>query len=260
MTSWQDAEPGSFAVLGDPVSHSLSPAMHNANFGATGLDYVYCAFRVPLEEFDRAVAHLAQLGYLGVNCTVPLKEAAFAWCQSRGGVESSAVTLNTLDLVHGRGTNTDVPAFLSTLCSFCPGRKVLVLGAGGTARALVPALVREGYEVAVWNRTPERLVAVAGVRAMALPEAAGFHVVVNTTSAGLRGEAPPVVWEGSEAVAYDVGYSGNGLTPFLEQAARHGRSVQDGRAMLVEQGALSFEWWTGKMARRDVMTEAIQCP
>lgn len=263
MSNWQNAKPGSFAVIGDPIEQSLSPTMHNAMYSAAGYGYVYRKFRVPVSEFDEAVAHLAGLGYRGLNITVPLKGTAMDWCRAHGTVETDAPTLNALDLIQKRGTNTDVPGFLKTLADFCPGRRVLLLGAGGTATALAPALVRHGYDLTLWNRTPEKLTAifesVGQVKVAEAPSAGGFDVVVNTTSAGLSGEAPPVDWADSCAFAYDVAYSAAGLTPFLVQAQQAGRPVKDGRAMLVEQGALSFEWWTGQNAFRDVMTEALQC-
>lgn len=264
MSNWQDAEPGSFAVIGDPIAQSLSPIMHNAMYAAAGYDYAYRKYRVPPLEFDEAVEHLARLGYQGLNITVPLKGVAMEWCRRNGTVETDAPTLNALDLVGRRGTNTDVPGFLKTLRSFCAGNRVLLLGAGGTATALVPALVKAGYDLALWNRTPDKLkplldLVAGGALVLSDPVAEGFDVVVNTTSAGLSGEAPPVRWEGSCAGAYDVAYAADGLTPFLAKAQQSGRPVQDGRPMLVEQGALSFEWWTGQNAFRDVMTEALQC-
>ena len=242
----------------------MSPWMHNAMYQALGLEYEYVAIRVPIVDFAPAIDRLKALGYRGVNVTVPLKTVARDWCLEFDGPARSA---NTLDLEKRRGTNTDAPAFLKTLAAFSEGKRALILGAGGTAAALIPALVRAGYQVSAWNRTEGRLKGVVQDLGLAhlvsvepIPCAVGFDVVINTTSAGLGGQSPPVLWAGSTAAAYDVGYQKDGLTPFLSQAAAHGARTQDGKAMLVEQGALAFEWWTGHNALRNAMTEALSCP
>jgi len=264
MSNWQSAGPGSFAVIGDPIDQSLSPTMHNLMYAAEGYPYIYRKFRVPIEEFGAAVSHLSAVGYRGLNVTVPLKSVAMDWCKRNGTVETEAPTLNALDLLKKRGTNTDVPGFLTTLAEFTAGKEVLLLGAGGTAMALVPSLVKAGYRLTLWNRSPEKLKPLVdsvrgAARVVSVARAEGFDVVVNTTSAGLQSESPPVDWSESSAFAYDIAYSKDGLTPFLTLAQQAGRPVKDGRAMLVEQGALSFEWWTGQNAFRDVMTEALKC-
>jgi len=155
---WPDAMPTDFAVIGDPVAHSWSPRMMAAAFGALGLPWHYGAIRVPLGEFEAAVSHLADLGVRGVNITVPLKEAAFAWARDIDAASQSLGALNTLDLQNGRGTNTDAPGFLDLLDRFAPkgGRALLLLGAGGTARALAPVLLAAGWTVRIANRTRAR--------------------------------------------------------------------------------------------------------
>ncbi len=262
---WEEAQPGDFAVIGDPVAHSLSPRMHSAAFVTLGLDWVYRAVRVAAEDLLPALEHLAALGYRGLNVTVPLKELAFS--ASTGG-DARMGAVNTLRLAGPaqapESTNTDAPGFLETLRDAGVGPcRVLMLGAGGSARALVVAMADEGYRVHVWNRTPERaaaLVSAAGVAAevVAEPDPSDCGLIVNATSAGLDGAAPPCQWDRapSMALAYDLLY-GPSPTPFLRAAADHGLRGVDGKAMLVAQGALSLRFWLDVEAPREAMMRAI---
>ncbi|MFM9873664.1 MAG: shikimate dehydrogenase family protein, partial [Fimbriimonadaceae bacterium] len=131
---WRDVPEGDYAVLGDPIGHSLSPRMHSAAYDALGLDLVYSAVRVPYGEFFEAMDRLRALGYKGVNCTVPLKELAFDWCPSFLGLAGELGSVNTINLVTQQGTNTDLPGFLKVCEEFGvgSGARVLILGAGGT--------------------------------------------------------------------------------------------------------------------------------
>ncbi len=257
---WREAPAGDFAVLGDPVSHSRSPQMHAAAYRALGVDYVYRAVRVPLDEFRDAVKHLFSLGYRGLNCTVPLKEAAFDWAVDVDPVGRKCGVVNTIELATRRGTNTDAPAFLTTLDASPPG-PVLVLGAGGTARAVVAALESKGFQIRLWNRTPERAVALtrslgADLEVFARPELLGVKAVVNTTSASLHGEDLPVDWTKADPdlLVYEAAY---GPSSFLDVARVFGLRTTDGLPLLVEQGALAITWWTGLVPDRSVMIEAV---
>lgn len=258
---WREAPAGDYAVIGDPISHSLSPRIHSAAYQALGLNLSYQAIRVPLEEFNHAVEHLKALGYKGLNVTVPLKEAAQNWAG-----EGKYGALNTLCLHSRTGINTDVPAFLQTLRDqeINPGSKLLFLGAGGTARALLIGAFEAGYEILAWNRTRsklEDLLTDTGVAAEILPDAdpAGTAAVINATSASISGLAVPVRWENavSNCLAYDLGYASD-LTPFLVQANEAGCRVLDGKPMLVEQAALAFEWWLKKTAPRGAMLTSVE--
>lgn len=262
---WREAPEGEYAVIGDPVSHSASPRMHAAIYRELGLDWRYRAVRVPAGEVGAALGRLRELGYRGVNATVPLKEEVFVWCRETEGIAGWVGAVNTVDLDSGRGVNTDAPGFLRTLEAFGvePGATVLVLGAGGTARALIPAMREAGYRLRAWNRTKSKMLDLAAEFApdmMVLDEIdpAGCEVVLNTTSASLGGEGLAVDWSRSpEAVlAYDMMY-GEEPTAFLRGAAAAERRGVDGSQMLVEQGALSFEWWTGKPAPREAMLRAV---
>lgn len=262
---WRDVPSGDFAVLGDPVGHSLSPRMHEAAYRVLDLDLTYRAVRVPYEDFGEAMDRLRSLGYQGVNCTVPLKEVAFEWCPSFLGLAGELGSVNTINLVTQQGTNTDLPGFLKVCEDFGvgSGARVLILGAGGTARSLVVGCSRAGMDVWLWNRSVDRrdrLVGemdgrVSGV--MDSLEVNGFDLVVNATSASLSGVDLGVNWEGgSRALAFELAY-GNKLSPFLVSARDAGLRVIDGFPMLVEQGALAFEYWLGKAAPREAMLRAV---
>lgn len=261
--SWREAPEAEFAVVGDPVGHSFSPKMHMAAYAALGISASYVAVQIAAEEFEEGIERLVSLGYRGVNVTIPHKNAAFRWASSTCTASQTLRVSNTLRFSDRTAVNTDVPGFLKSL----PGhaRRALVLGAGGSARAVVYALARQGTEVSVWNRTRSRaeaLVADIGLDAAVVDEASlqGFDLVVNTTSTGLTGERLPLNWEGVEPgslLAYDLAY-GDGLTPFLAEAAEFGQAGMDGRRMLMEQGAFAFEYWFDRAAPRDAMWEAIR--
>ena len=260
---WRDAPEASFAVIGDPVTHSLSPAMHNASFKELEIPHRYVAVRVPRGEVDQALDHLRRMGYIGVNVTVPHKEEALNWCTSPDPFSSKVRAANTIRLADRACINTDAPGFLQTLDSLAfRNRTALVLGAGGSARALVTALVDTGWEVAIYNRTMERareLAEQTGARLVVTPDPAGASLILNTTSASLDGRSIPVLWDriDPKSVAYDLMYA-DGLTPFLVDANRHGLFTVDGMPLLVNQGALSFEWWLGTRPPMHAMFAAIR--
>ncbi|MCX7801174.1 MAG: shikimate dehydrogenase [Fimbriimonadales bacterium] len=264
---WRDAPRADFAVIGDPVSHSLSPRMHAAALQAMGLSLSYVAVRVPPGEVAPALEHLAGLGYRGANCTVPHKAEALAACRSADPFARRVGAVNTVRLPTLEGTNTDGPGFLDTLgpLGMPRGSRVLVLGAGGSARAVAAALEDAGYRLRLWNRTRER--AEALVRELGLsadlsehPDPSGCRLIVNTTSASLHGSEVSLDWGRVEpdAVAYDLMY-GESPTPFLLRAARSGLRTLDGRPLLAAQGARSLEWWLGAQAPRRVLLLSLGC-
>ena len=261
--SWRDAPKADFAVLGDPVKHSLSPKMHAAAYSSLGIPASYVAIEVDSDEFDEGIERLIGLGYQGVNVTIPHKNAAFRWAAHTDESSRKLQVSNTLRFSDRSAVNTDVPGFLKSL----PGhaRRALVLGAGGSARAVVYALARQGTDVALWNRTQSRaeeLVANIGleIEITPAPSLMNYDLVVNTTSTGLTGDQLPLDWEGVEPgslLAYDLAY-GDGPTPFLAEAAARRIAGMDGRRMLMEQGAFAFEYWFDCPAPREAMWEAIQ--
>lgn len=261
---WREAPEAEFAVIGDPVSHSLSPRMHSAAFEAHGLPFRYVAIHVPEGEVAPALDRLSELGYRGVNVTVPHKEAAMEWCAGMEPFARKVRAVNTVRLEDRAGMNTDAPGFLDTLeeLGLEPG-VALLLGAGGSARALALALAREGWKLRVFNRTRGRAVEMIeglGIDAELLdqPDPAGAQLILNTTSASLKAADLGIDWSRAEAnaVAYDLMYAKE-PTPFLAQAQARGLRICDGLPLLVAQGARSFEWWIGMPAPRDAMRRAI---
>lgn len=263
---WRDAPAADFAVIGDPIAHSLSPRMHQAAYAALGLDHRYVALRVAPGEVAAALAHLAKLGYQGVNVTVPHKGEAFETMRSIEEPARRTQAVNTVRLPDLVGTNTDGAGFLDTIEDLRLPRKfaAVILGAGGSARSVVLALAENGHDVRLYNRTKARaieLVETLGVPIEVLdhPDPTGAHLIVNATSAGLHGAELPIAWSGarSDAVAYDLVY-GPQQSPFLAAAQRHGLRVVDGLPLLAAQGARSLEWWLGVTAPRQAMLECLR--
>lgn len=252
-------------MIGNPVSHSLSPRMHAVAYQTLGLPYKYVAIRVDTGEVGTALDHLRAMGYTGINVTVPHKEEALAWCEDAQELAVRARAANTLNLQTKSCINTDAPGFLATLQEVpLSSKSALVLGAGGSARAIVLALMGAGFQVNLYNRTHKRAVELAeelGLSQESVLEVAdplGSALLVNTTSASLQNADLPIMWQnaGAEMVAYDLMYSKE-PTPFMRAASALGLRAMDGRRMLMEQGALAFEWWTGLTAPRNEMLEAL---
>lgn len=256
-------------VCGWPVGHSRSPAMQNAALAALGLDdWRYQALPIPPEAFAETVRALPGQGFAGVNVTIPHKEAALALADTATDTARAIGAANTLTFT-AAGTveadNTDAGGFLDAVGPVA-GRRALVLGAGGSARAVVHALVGAGAaDVAVWNRTPERaerLTAALGGRAVRVPEPA--DLVVQCTSVGLTGDGDPFKRLPVDADTFGVGtcvvdlvYRDEG-TAFLAAARSRGADVADGIEVLIGQGARSLERWTGRPAPRDEMRRAAR--
>ena len=245
-------------VLGYPVAHSRSPAMHNAAFEALGLDWHYVKLPVPPHLFEETVRALPGSGYGGANVTIPHKLTALAIADLATDAARSIGAANTLTFSDEgiSADNTDAGGFLAALDEPVSGRTALVLGAGGAARAVVWALADAGAaEVSVWNRTPERareLAGAFGARAVAKPRPA--DIVVNATSVGLHDGTLPLDDLDAPRTAVEMVYGSD--TPFASWAARGGARVVDGLEVLVRQGALSFARWTGREAPLDVMRRA----
>ncbi len=258
-------------VVGFPVRHSRSPAMQRAAFEAAGLDWRYLALPVPPGLLAETVRALAGSGYRGVNVTLPHKIAALSLADDPSEAASAIGAANTLTFDDGRiaAENTDAPGLIAALDDPVRGSRALVLGAGGAARAAAWALREAGAsEVAIWNRTTERAEALArelDLRAVAAPKPA--DVLVNATTIGLDAslderaalEALGLAASQPPATVVDLVYAG-GTTPVCAWAARGGARVVDGVEVLVRQGALSFELWTGRAAPIQAMREAAQAP
>jgi shikimate dehydrogenase len=267
-----------FGVLGDPVDHSLSPAMHNAAFAACALPYLYLRFRVASDALPAALADARRLEMGGLNLTVPLKEVALGLLDDVTPEARRIGAVNTITPVDGRlvGDNTDARGFLQSLEGRIAlgGAHVVLIGAGGSARAVGTALATAGVtHVTIANRTlaraadlARRLEDAGPLRATvasldALEDGLGLsdvRLVVNTTSTGL-GKDPIAVRHGAtphDCLFMDLVY-GTQPTPFLRAAARGRRRTLDGSEMLLHQGALAFETWTGQAAPLDAMRRAL---
>jgi shikimate dehydrogenase len=240
-----------FAIFGNPVAHSKSPLMHNLTFRGLGLDA--CYGRYQLEEGAALKAQFFALGLKGVNITVPHKEYAYHACDHLDPFAQKVGAVNTIVEREGKlyGYNTDAPGFLRAIAAF-EGRKVLFLGAGGTAQSTSVILRDEGYEVTLLNRSAGRLKRYAqeGFRTFTfddfVPEQ--YDLVINMTSAGLEDDALPAPQAILDAVipsakaCVDVIYGKE--TPFLKLAKSHGTPTKDGSDMLLYQGVIAFEHFT----------------
>ncbi|MER3496019.1 MAG: hypothetical protein C4320_03945 [Armatimonadota bacterium] len=248
---WRDVLPGDYAVVGDPIQHSRSPEMHQAAYKALGLDLIYRAILVPLGELSSALDHLTDLGYKGVNVTVPHKEAALEWSQSADPTSMRVGAANTLDLRTKTAYNTDVKGVEATLDLLRrTPRRVLVLGAGGAAATVLEVMHRRGLSGAIWNRTPERATRLVrrlrmpSVSILDVPSLHGFDLVVNATSSSLSSMELPLNWHEANphTVAWDLSY-GVASAPFLLGAHQRGLETLDGRTMLAAQGLGSLVQW-----------------
>jgi shikimate dehydrogenase len=257
------------AVLGHPVSHSRSPAMQTAALAALGLeDWSYRAIDAAPEAFEMTVKELAEVGYKGVNVTVPHKEAALALADEASEASLQIGAANTLvfDGKRIEAHNTDADGLLAALPDPPRGHRTLVLGAGGAARGALWALRWEGAEVEVWNRTPERAEALCselGGKAVLAPRQSEYDLIVNTSAAGLRGEDPfdHLPLERGEFTDHqtvvDMVY-GERRSRLLKAAEGARAAVVDGLEILVQQGARSLEIWTGRSPDLDVMRAAAR--
>jgi shikimate dehydrogenase len=256
--------PDRYGVVGHPVEHSRSPLIHTVFARQTGQNLTYELLDCEPAAFETAVRGFGAAGGKGLNVTVPHKEAAYALCDERSEAARIAGAVNTISIAAGRlrGDNTDGVGFIRDVTvnqrQVLAGQRIVVLGAGGAARGIVgPLLAEQPTEVVIANRSldrAEQLVALFGrdhgLRAVdfaTLNELPAFDVLVNATSAGLKGEVPPFPASllGPQSFCYDLVYGSND-TPFVTWAKTHGaaRAVQ-GWGMLVEQAAESFEIWRG---------------
>ncbi len=275
MTSEITARTRVLALIGDPVSHSSSPTIQNAAMRELGLDGVYVSLRASWEEMVGFVRGLAMSGG-GGNITLPHKEKAATVVDIRSPAVKRTGACNTFWYEDGKvhGDNTDVEGFSRALEVFLggppAGQMVLVLGAGGAARACLVALMDGGVgEVQILNRTRDRARVVArrigGSRVRVLDdrrEADGqaYDLVVNTTRLGLGADDPlPLDLRrlSRAGAVMDMVYLPQ-PTPFVEAARELGIRAADGMEMLVQQGASSFERWWGERPSLDVMRASLQ--
>ncbi len=263
------------AVLGFPVGHSRSPAMHTAALAELGLanEWTYEAIEVPPEGFADRVRAMPGEGFAGANVTIPHKQAALALADEASDAAREIGAANTLSFEPGHAVaeNTDGAGIIAAMGVAPAGMRALVLGAGGSARAAVWALQRAGAEVAVWSRTPERAVRLAaelGAEAIAAPATGDFELIVNATPVGM-GASPqstpaplkdlPVDADslGARHIVVDLAY-GVAETALVQTAKSRGARAIDGLEVLVHQGAASLRIWTGRNPPIETMRRAAR--
>ncbi len=265
-------------VIGDPIEHTMSPAMHNAAFEEMGMDYRYVPFRVRREELGKAVEGMRALNVRGLNVTIPHKVSIIPFLDKLDIMVERVGAVNTIVNDNGvlTGYNTDATGFLQALLERGvepEGKNVVILGAGGASRAISFILAEKGADLVILNRRLEldwaeelaQRISQAfdrEVRALELSEKnlatvlEGAEVLVNATSVGMSPEAEatpvPARLLKPGLVVFDIVYNPV-QTRLLREAEEAGASIISGLDMLVWQGALSFEKWTGRKAPVDLM-------
>ena len=273
------------AVLGQPIAHSRSPAMQTAALEALGLagGWSYEAIEMPPADFAELTRALPSEGFVGANITIPHKEAALTLASDASQAATEIGAANTLSFIGDRirADNTDAPGLIAALPAPPSGKRTLVLGAGGSARAAVWALSRQGAGVEVWNRTGERadevvrdlaragegtdaegrLAPVSADQARAAP----YDLIVNCTAVGLP-DGPEDPFEqlpiepdqlGPDTTLVDLVYGGE-ETRLVGEARARGAVTVGGLEVLVRQGAESLRTWTGLEPPLDVMRDAAR--
>ena len=268
-------------IIGHPISHSLSPVMHNAAFAAADLDYIYVPFAVSPENLQSAVTGLKALGVCGFNVTIPHKTAIIPFLDRLDESAGSAGAVNTVQLSgnHLIGYNTDGDGLVDSLLSdldFVPGaEQILVIGAGGAARGAIAALCRSGAQkilicnrsldnahavkVALNERYPDTCINVFGKNEVSDEQLDSTCLLLNTTSLGMNGERIgyiPLSKLPKHAKVYDMVYSNTGTPLVMDAVASNLRAV-NGVGMLVAQGERAFEIWTGQKPLKGVMQRAL---
>ena len=257
------------AVIGDPISHSLSPVIFNAAFEAARLDWVFVALRVAAGDTRRAFDGVRATGIGGLSVTMPHKDAAGELVDE---LTPEARALGAVNCVVNRdgtlvGHNTDGDGLLSALAAEgvgVGGERIVVLGAGGAARSVIAALGRAGAEVIVVNRSADKAEAAAALGGSrcsvgSLDDVEKASRLINATSVGMGGEGVPVPVDmlGPPQIVVDLVYHPVD-TPLLRSARARGARAIDGVGMLVHQGARAFELWTGVEAPVEAMNGAAR--
>jgi shikimate dehydrogenase len=260
-----------YAVIGNPVAHSKSPWIHAQFARATAQDMEYGRLEAPIGAFSRAVDEFRAQGGRGANVTLPFKQDAFRYATKHTERALAAQAVNTLrfDGDEVLGDNTDGVGLLRDLTANAgraiAGKRVLLLGAGGAAQGVIaPLLAAKPARFVIANRTADKARSLArrfpgaeggGYETL---ENAQFDVLINATSAGLAGEAPPLAASAiaAGALAYEMVYGRD--TPFLALARSRGADARDGLGMLVEQAAESFLLWRGQRPQTAQVLAALR--
>ncbi|MGM0897138.1 MAG: shikimate dehydrogenase [Bacillota bacterium] len=259
-----------YAVIGDPISHSLSPFMHDHWFQKHDIDASYIPFHIEPNQLEASLQAMKLLGISGFNITLPHKQAVIPLLDELDETAQNMNAVNTVvaDNGHFKGSNTDGEGFVRSLMSYPVNKEgsVLVVGAGGAARGIAFALAHAGFkDISITNRTFRRareLAEETGSKAVVLADAeahlSDYDTIVQTTSVGMAEEALPLSLThlGSGAVVADIIY--NPLeTPLLKGAKEKGCLTLNGVGMFVNQGAIAFEKWTGIRPDTEEMIQLI---
>lgn len=265
-------------IIGDPVEHSMSPIIQNAAFRALGLDYFYIPFRVNKEELPSAIQGIRALNIHGINVTIPHKASVLSLLDRVDNLASTIGAVNTILNSNGflTGYNTDAEGFIRPLIEkgiSITGKKVLIIGAGGAAKAIAFTLVEHGALITIINRSREKANVLAkqlGIQFTVNVETlvlnndnlenalSSAYMLVNATSIGMvTNESPvPSQFLRNDLFVYDIVY--NPLeTRLLREAKATGASIMRGADMLAWQGGLAFEKWTGHKAPIELMKSEI---
>ncbi|MBC1918765.1 shikimate dehydrogenase [Listeria booriae] len=262
-----------YCVIGNPIAHSLSPAMHTALLEKNQLDASYVPFLLEEETFADAMLGLKTLGISGFNITSPFKEKILPFLDAIDVEAKACGAVNTVVVRDGKwtGYNTDGAGYLEGLQTIKPithTDQILILGAGGASKAIFHALAnRTDANITIANRTVEKAVSMVADTthaAISLQEAetnlADYTIIIQTTSAGLTKENPelPISLQNLApgTIASDIIYN-PAKTAFLEEAETHGAIIQNGLPMFVNQAAIAFQLWTGLDADRELMKQIV---
>ena len=269
-------------IIGAPIEHSRSPQIHNAAIAALGLDYVYVPFHVQPDNLGAAIKGFKAANIIGINVTIPHKQNVIPYLDELSREATLIGAVNTLIFRDGTisGENTDAPGFLQAMQEdgheVPQGGSAVIIGAGGSARAIVVALALAGVQtICITNRTISRAVALAtdlsaktdasiygiGLDDPQLPDAVGTsQLIVNTASTSMDVSHPLLIdpeWLAPQSIVYDIVYTPP-ETRLLQAAAEKGCHTIGGLGMLVHQGAIAFERWTGVNPPVETMRQALQ--
>lgn len=268
-------------IIGAPIKHSRSPQIHNAAIAALGLDYVYAPFYVQPDNLGAAIEGCQAINVVGLNVTIPHKQSVIPYLDEISREATLIGAVNTLIFKGGTiiGENTDAPGFLQAMeedgLDVPQGGSVVIIGAGGSARAIAVALALAGVQtICITNRTVSRAVALAttlsektgvsiygiGLDDSRLPDAVGTsQLIVNTAATSMDISHPLLIdpeWLAPQSIVYDIVYTPP-ETRFLKAAAEKGCHTIGGLGMLIHQGAIAFEKWTGVNPPVEVMRQAL---
>ncbi|MBE2271424.1 MAG: shikimate dehydrogenase [Anaerolinea sp.] len=256
-------------VIGFPIDHSLSPVMHNAAFQALGMtDWLYDKIAIPPDIIKLSLRELRDHGYVGINVTIPHKQAVMPYVKADATAQAIGA-VNTIDFRTNVGTNTDVIGLMDDLTAHdikVAGEKVIVLGAGGAARAAVYGLANAGSSVILVNRTADKaqaLIEALGVAGQVMTAdeafAAGARIMINCTPVGMHPhtDESPLETVPPGVTLYDMIYR-PAVTRLMDQVTAAGGRAVGGLGMLVRQGAAAFHLWTGVYPPVDVMRRAAE--